>query len=86
MSRQTFSADCVANNYPSVDEDGTVSFRKSLPTELDEEIEAYVEFVQRYASLLMGSCKLNAYFKVYPSDTIFDAINPSDEAFATLHR
>ena len=27
---------------------------------------------------------MNAYFKVYPSDTIFDAINPSDEAFATL--
>jgi len=55
-----------------------------LSPELDCAIDAYVKFVHRYASSLMGSRKLNAYFKVFPSGTIFDAINPSDEAFAIL--
>ena len=55
-----------------------------MSTELDNVIDAYVKFVHRYASSLMGSRKLNSYFKVFPSATIFDAINPSDEAFAIL--
>ena len=44
----------------------------------------YVRFVHRYASTLMGARRLHTYFKSYPSNTIFDALDPSDEAFACL--
>jgi hypothetical protein len=67
-----------------VDAEGTVSFRRSMSPEMDTAIDSYVKFVHRYTSSLMGSRKLNAYFKIFPNATIFDAINPSDEAFAIL--
>ena len=44
----------------------------------------YVRFVHRYASTLMGARRLHTYFKSYPMNTIFDALDPSDKAFACL--
>jgi len=69
-------------DYPSIDGEGTVYWRKA---DGDNCIwTSYVKFIQRYASTLMGSRRLNTYFKAHPNHTIFDALNPSDEAFACL--
>jgi hypothetical protein len=44
----------------------------------------YVAFADKYVSVMVGHRKLNAFYKKYPTKTLFDKIDPSDEAFAML--
>jgi hypothetical protein len=61
---------------------GIVSWRRA--NDKQDIVFNYVRFVHRYASTLMGARRLHTYFKSYPMHTIFDALDPSDEAFACL--
>lgn len=44
----------------------------------------YIAFAEKYVSVMVGQRKLNAFYKKYPTKTLFDKIDPSDEAFAML--
>ena len=44
----------------------------------------YIAFAEKYVSVMVGQRKLNTFYEKYPTKTLFDKIDPSDEAFAML--
>ena len=89
--RHFFTEDCGDGIRVAIADSNNIEWtstmtKHELVVATDEEnwLKTYVAFAQKYAAVVAGPRNLSEFYKNNPSKTLFDYLNPSDEAFALL--